>query len=460
MNIWLIKDGENLPIQPHQRPMRMGRLAEALQQRGHSITWWASTFFHPKKELLYDSDREINVNDRMRLKLINAGKYRRNISLRRYYQHRVFGNRIRERMKQQPAPDAIVCAFPIIEVAYAVVEYANSRNIPIIVDVQDFWPDTFLDLFPSGLRRYARIILKQQFIRTRQILKGANSIVAISEGCLEWALRYAGRERTLDDAVFHIAYPALAHDSRIIEEKACTIRESLRDKVIFVFAGTFCNAHRVELLCEAAFRAQRTGLSQFHLILAGNGERYPAIRRQVQGLGNVTMTGWLDNQQFNETLQLSHVGVAPCRMRPNSMPNKIGEYAAAGLPIISSLEGEMEEMLDNYDAGFSYKPDDLTSLNRYIAVLTQNRGLRERKTRNAQRLFTEQFDAGRITDNFATYVEGIAGGHSCRSKPFAASAYKDGIEIGLASSSKSDDLDSTNYAWTAGASVPDRSFDE
>ena len=51
MHIWLLKDGENLPIDGSHRKMRTWLMAEALLRAGHSVTWWSSTHNHQKKKL-------------------------------------------------------------------------------------------------------------------------------------------------------------------------------------------------------------------------------------------------------------------------------------------------------------------------------------------------------------------------------------------------------------------------
>ena len=160
MLVWLIKDGEPLPIQADDRPMRIGMLAQALERHGHSVTWWSSTFRHGTKKLLFNSDQEIVISPALRLKLVHAGAYTRNISLKRYYHHHTLAKRFHEGLAEQyQEPDLIVCAFPEIALAYRAVEYARCRHIPIVVDVQDLWPETFLDAMPRVTRPLARLAL-------------------------------------------------------------------------------------------------------------------------------------------------------------------------------------------------------------------------------------------------------------------------------------------------------------
>ena len=148
VNVWLIKDGENLPIQSDARRMRTWMLAEELLRQGHQATWWASTHSHQRKVLLFDEDREVEVAQGFRLKLLFAGAYRSNRSLGRLLHHSRLAAKFRRLAPTLPRPDVIVSAFPTIELAFEAVEFAGPRRIPVIIDIRDPWPDILLDLAP------------------------------------------------------------------------------------------------------------------------------------------------------------------------------------------------------------------------------------------------------------------------------------------------------------------------
>ena len=61
MKAWLIQIGEPLPIGAGVRKMRTALLAQEMVKRGHNVLWWASTFEHQTKRMLYDSDMEVEV---------------------------------------------------------------------------------------------------------------------------------------------------------------------------------------------------------------------------------------------------------------------------------------------------------------------------------------------------------------------------------------------------------------
>ena len=93
------------------------------------------------------------------------------------------------------------------------------------------------------------------------------------------------------------------------------------------------------------------------------------------------------------------VGVIP--MREDSfvgIPNKLAEYAAAGLRIVSSLRGETEELLKRYGCGLTYQAGSAES---FAAAVMKARELPER----ASLLLVErELSATRIYDRYCRRV--------------------------------------------------------
>jgi len=408
MNIWLIKDGENLPIQTDARKMRTWMLAEELQKRGHEVTWWASTHSHQRKNLLFREDREIEVATGFRLKLLFAGSYRSNRSLGRLLHHARLAAKFRRQAPAFPAPDVIVSSYPTIELAYEAVAFGRPRGIPVIIDIRDPWPDILLDLAPPALRAAARLALLPLERKARAALAGADSLVACSQGFLDWGLRKAGLARRAADKVFYLGrarHPSNdAADSPAIAE----LGQKLAGKVIFCFVGSFGHVYELDLVCDAAALLERKGDRRIHFVLAGDGPQYGAVRARAKTLGNVTAPGWLSASDADRLLALADVGMAPYRQMAGALPNKVFDYSAAGLPILSSLEGEMTEMLANHRAGLSYAPGDVGAFTAHVSTLAESARLREELALGSAAMFEREFLAASIYPEYVCHVESIA----------------------------------------------------
>src|SRR5574341_243598 len=141
MNVWLIQIGETLPLVSNIRKLRTALLADKLITKGHSVLWWASAFDHLQKKWISKQETEVKISNNFTIKLLKGIGYKRNVSIRRFIDHRIIAKRFRELVSAESRPDIIVASLPSHDLAYEAVMYANKNNIPIIVDIRDPWPD-------------------------------------------------------------------------------------------------------------------------------------------------------------------------------------------------------------------------------------------------------------------------------------------------------------------------------
>jgi len=410
MRVWLTQTGEGYPFQKGENLMRTGILAEELCNRGHDLKWWGSTFFHARKEELFADSRELKVRDNYRIHLLKGISYSKNVSLRRYFHHKKLGMQFRKLAPLEPVPDVIVVSMPPYDLAYEAVRYARKRGIPVIVDIRDLWPDDFMDFLPHWVRPLAKLVLLDDYRRTKYVLGKSNSLVAVSRGFLEWGLSFAQRKTDDNDKVLYLGASKGAQvHSMVLRDEVKNLIGALKNKKVFVFLGTFGKSYELFLLVELAKKFNIPDFEDVCFVLAGSGENFDLIKQSVKDLKNVYLPGWLKGEEISALLSASYAGMVPCRSRPNTINNKPIQYLAFGLPLISSLEGEMVGIIDKYKIGFSYKPGDLEELIQITMRLIEDQSLRAELSENAESIFTELFDATQIYKNFGDHIEKVAG---------------------------------------------------
>ena len=109
---------------------------------------------------------------------------------------------------------------------------------------------------------------------------------------------------------------------------------------------------------------------------------------------------------------LSRCDVGLVCVKPESLvavPNKAGDFAAAGLALVSSLPGELESLIDAHAAGVRYTAGDPVSLARAIAALAADPRRLESCRAGARRLAAAEFDRERTYARFADWLETVSG---------------------------------------------------
>ena len=138
----------------------------------------------------------------------------------------------------------------------SVVRYANEKNIPVVLDIRDLWPDVFLELLPKSFRWIINILTLPMRNSLIDICRNASAISGITDNFVKWGLKHSGRERTSRDVFFPMAY--IKHN--VSEEKKVEANAfwkklgiTKNDKMLnVVFLGTFTNSFEFETIFSAA----------------------------------------------------------------------------------------------------------------------------------------------------------------------------------------------------------------
>src|ERR1700686_2098794 len=316
-------------------------------------------------------------------------------------------------------PDLILACVPTLELADKAIKYGQANAIPVVIDVEDEWPDLYLSAFPNQVRWLARIFLNSEFRRAKHILKSATAIVACSNTYLSWALNYAGRPQEENYAVFPLGYMRPEAGMEIEPE---TWRNRLRsdygirsDGFVVTFLGQFGASYDLETVIEAAriLKADTGTLIQF--VLAGDGDKGSKLRKQAGGLPNVFFTGWLDQAAMIALLRISSIGLAAYTDQAlQSLPYKPFEYMAAGLPIISSLRGEFKTLLDKEKIGMQFNAGKTTSFADCVKWFANQPEARRQMGMRAIELFEERFSMEVICPQFVGHLIKIAGSSNAK----------------------------------------------
>ena len=416
MNVWVVKTSEMLASDNgNGRLLRSGLVAHMLDARGHTVTWWMSTFDHANRRSRAQQDTTVPFGARGAIRMIASPGYRESVSLARVRDHAIWGRAFRRAIESAAHPDIIFCAYPTIEAAAICVRFGQQRAVPVVVDLRDMWPDIFSEFAPAALKPLAHGVLWPWRAHARAALRGATALFAITEEFLSWGLKLAGRARREWDASFLLAYPesgpaspADASAAGFWDERAVTRAAGFN----VVLVGSMTKRRfEMDTVIAAARELQRdAGRVQF--ILAGDGDDLPGYRAQARDCGNVIFPGWLSAAQIRELLARAHLGLVPYRNAPDlvmSVPNKVGEYLAAGVPVATCLEGALARLLSARRCGVQFEAADPASLAAVVRRLRADEPQRLQLSANARAAYQEELAAATVYGRLIGRLEAIAG---------------------------------------------------
>ena len=413
MRVWLITIGEPLPTDGEgDRLLRTGLLADRLQRAGHEVVWWSSGFDHIRKQHRTPRTGQILIESGYTLRLLKSSGYRRNISLRRLLDHRQLARHFRDEALSSEMPDVILCSWPTLDLCDEAVRYGKAHGIPVVLDVRDMWPDALIDVLPSLVRPLSRICAWPLYRMARRACRDATAMTAITEGCLEWVRRLAGAPRGATDRAFPLAYRDRSPKEHEREAAVAFWRDhgvAPDGKLTACFFGTLGRQFELGTVLNAARRLNELRVP-VRFVLCGAGPELESCQRRAAELPNVVVPGWVNAAQIWTLMRLSSVGLAPYRSTWDfqmSIPNKPIEYLSAGLPVISSLQGTLAQLLDQNGAGLTYRNESSEELADILQRLHAEPDSLVGMSRQARSLFERQFVADAVYDSMIDYLLGF-----------------------------------------------------
>ena len=408
MRAWVIEVGEPLPIDlGRPRLMRAGLLIEELARRGHDVVWFSSAFDHHAKSMRPTGSHVIELGDgTYELRLLRALGYHRNISVRRIIDHMVNARSFRRLARRSPPPDVICVGLPTLELAGAATRFGRMHDVPVCVDIRDLWPDIFERALPKRAQPIARFVLLPLHVAADRTCRTATSIVGVSEAFLDWGLRRAGRARRPSDRVFNLAFrrpPEGTEPAGV--ERFWTDHGVDPSKTLLAFVGTFNSQFDFGSVTALAaeWSVTRPGV-QF--VLCGVGPRPP-----LPTSDNVVKPGWIDSDRMSWLLRRATVGLAPYRSHPDfeaNYPNKIVEYLAWGLPVVTTLRrGITADLLTEHGCGIPI-PDTTVAWGTALGQLIDDEAMQRDMSYKAHDVFVHRFDAAEVYAEYASMLEALA----------------------------------------------------
>jgi glycosyltransferase involved in cell wall biosynthesis len=396
------------------RPMRAMNLANALVTAGHRVVVWSSVFSHQeKRQRSLDSETTV-ISGNLEYRLIPSPGYARNIGFGRLWDHAVLARNLREMLRdQRELPDACFIGYPPIETAAVMARWSRKRGVPTLLDVKDQWPALFLASMPRQLKAVGRGLLSPYYFLARRAMRDVTGISAMADGFLEWALQFGGRSRSPYDVVVPLTSPRGESDAtELAAAKEWWATRGVREdgRARFCFIGSHTRSFDFSSVVAAAKSLAANGIS-CDLIICGTGECSEDWQRSAAGLTNVKFPGWVNSAQVRALAGVSSGFLAPYIGSDDferSVPNKVIDALSLGLPIVTSLRGEVASLIDQFGVGLIYGGDTRRTLYECLTTIVDNSGLQQRMSRQALALHDERFSYEKVYGGVVAHLERLA----------------------------------------------------
>lgn len=379
--------------------VRLSRLAHMLHDRGHTITVLTSLPHYPQGRItdgyrgafsrMEDCDglRVIRTwlvatpSPRISRKLISQFSYMLTAFLRGLGLHR---------------PDVVLIEAQPVFTNLAGVALSRIKRVPYVLNVSDLWPDHLLSVGAltetHPVYRIARKLVDTTYRR-------AAAIVAMSPAWAEAIEGYIGQRDKIQ-----VIYNGVDLDRFRpgLDTAPFRAEHDLTAKHLVTFIGTFATQYDFDAMFNAI--GQLVDRDDVQFVFIGDGSQSDKVAGCQ--LPNVRHLRWITHDQVPLAWAASTLTFWAMRDQPlyaGTIPAKLYEALASGVPVVAAMRGEGARMLDASGGGV-VAGDDLAAI--ISAILDDS----ERRTQlsAAGRLYAEtHFAPAQVTRSYEMVLDSV-----------------------------------------------------
>jgi glycosyltransferase involved in cell wall biosynthesis len=255
-----------------------------------------------------------------------------------------------------PRPTVVYASSPHLFAGLAGWLVATARRSSFVLEVRDLWPAVLVEM--GALTERSPLFRVMGGVE-RFLYRRADALVVLTEGVRD-ALVASG---VPIDKLSVIPNGAEPSDFAVDADRDELRRRFGFGGFVLLYAGAHGPANGLDLVLDAA--VELADLPDVRFVLVGDGLTKPTLQAEARrrNLANVTFLDPVAKERMPELLAAADIGLHVLAdvplFRYGVSPNKLYDYMAAGLPVLTNTPGEVAGLVNWADAGLAVAPDAL-----------------------------------------------------------------------------------------------------
>lgn len=267
--------------------------------------------------------------------------------------------------------DIIIATSPQFFTAVSGAISSIFKRTPWIMEVRDIWPESIVAV---GAIRNKNIISFLEKVE-KWLYRRANKIVVVTDAFKQDIVSKGINKNKIEvvkNGVYLDKFFPIPKNDTLIRKL------SLEGKYIIAYFGTHGMAHKLDFVIQSASKISD---ERIHFLLIGDGAERQKLIQLTDNLGlkNLTMLPSVaksEIQNYISIIDIALVNLKKSDTFKNVIPSKIFENAAMDKPILLGVEGESQDIIESYNAGLCFEPENQTD---FISKVHEIKNLSEKK---------------------------------------------------------------------------------
>ena len=421
--VWLVDPLSAIPGEG-LLPSRTWALARAFVAAGHEVIWWTSGFSHARR-ITRTPPLKIVEEEGFSVRLIASRGYNSYFSLGRFASHRKFARGFEKQAIEGLAsgdlarPDLLIATLPPSSTVDAAVRLANKLDAELLLDVDEWWPEPLRPMIP-GPQWFAHLLASITFPiiarKQKDSLQSVDAILAGSQTTKNAVLKATTSPPPIEvipTGAYLQDYPRPPHFIDHVPHaghEQTQPRDNEQNQLAIAVAGDIDQKSDIFLLTDLARALSDKNINAvFHVI--GGGRWMPRLETAaplLTGSCSIQCHGRVDRSRYVGILSECHAAlVLPGRLNHFPLPVETSDYAAAGLVLLLTHNGELADLVLGAHAGVltNSQPEALAAAIAPLATDPQQIA----RYRQASRKLAETFlDREKLAAKAVVWLESLA----------------------------------------------------
>jgi len=249
--------------------------------------------------------------------------------------------------------DIIIATSPQFFTTWSAWGLSKVKQKPWIFELRDLWPESIKTVGAMKQGKAIEVLEKIEL----GLYKSCDKVVAVTDA-FKTNLINRGIDKDKIEVVtngsnIELFYPR-EKDQELLQ------KYNLTDKFVIGYIGTHGMAHSLDFIVESIALIEDKDI---HFLFIGDGAMKKTIVDIANNLKltNITFLEPIAKEEVPKYLSVCDVSLAPLKKDDNFktvIPSKIFEASAMQKPTLLGVEGQAQEIIEKYNAGLCFRPED------------------------------------------------------------------------------------------------------
>lgn len=298
--------------------------------------------------------------------------------------------------------DIIIATSPQFFTAVAGRWLSFFKRKPWVMEVRDLWPESIKSV---GAMSGDSLIYKALERVEISLYRSANKIVVVTD-----TFKNIITGKGIDSCKTEVVKNGVLLDkfSPIIKNEKLIKKLELENKFVVGYIGTHGMAHALDFVLKSASKITNPNI---HILLIGDGAKKTELieLHKKLNLQNVTMLPFQPKNEIKNYISILDVALVNLKKSDTFLsviPSKIFENASMLKPILLGVAGESKDILEKYDAGLCFEPENESDFLEKLDSLANNQNLYTQK-QNGCKTLAKDFNRLTLANELLSHLKKI-----------------------------------------------------